>query len=284
MTKTIVVGLDGSAGSQRAFDWSMAVAEAVHGEVQPVLAWNYPTLALLPYPIGLPVPTGEAMQADAEARAESMVETLTAGQEAKVLPPIVHQGSAAHVLCDAATDADLLVVGSRGLGAISSTLLGSVGAHCIAASPCPVALVPDATEESTSGLVVVGIDGSPGSLDAVRWADTWTPPSSTLLLVHAWTMPVAVDAVSTALDVEAIQGAAQAALDAAEAEVTGHSVETLCVEGDARSQLARLGNAADMVILGANGHNVVHRFLLGSVSHHVAHHLVAPTVIVRSVS
>jgi nucleotide-binding universal stress UspA family protein len=284
MTNLVVVGIDGSDGANRAFGWAVGAAGAVDADVQPVHVWTYPTVALLPYPVGLPVPPVEAMQADAEMRAAGLVEALGADSSPKVLPPIVRQGAAGHVLCDVAEDAGLLVVGSRGLGSIKGALLGSVGSHCIAAAPCPVALVPDNVPEPPSGLVVVGVDGSEGSLDAVRWADAWAPATATMLLVHAWSIPVTLDSMNTALDVEAIEGAGEAALEAAANEVSGHTVETLCVQGDPRNELARLGKAADMVVLGANGHNPVHRFLLGSVSHNVAHHLVAPTVIVRPVS
>jgi nucleotide-binding universal stress UspA family protein len=289
MTKTIAVGMDGSTGSGRAFAWALHMGRSMEADVQPVLAWSYPTLALLPYPIGLPVPTVEAMQADTEMRAEVLADSQQdaderAGPKIKILPTVVRQGSASHVLCDVAEDADLLVVGSRGLGSMSGAMLGSVGAHCIAAAPCPVVLVPDEPAGPTSGLVVVGVDGSAQAHAAVRWADTWAPLSATLLLVYTWTLPVAVDAMAATLDIEALEGSAHAIVDAAKADVTRHSVETLCMQGDARGQLAKLGKAADLVVLGANGHNAVHRFLLGSVAHHVAHHLVAPTVIVRSVN
>lgn len=282
MAEIIAVGLDGSTGAERAFGWAVEAAAHRGGSIQPVMAWSYPALALLPFPAGLPVPNVEAMHADAEAKAEAVADALHRGVDVEVRPAVVRQGSPSMVLCEAAEDADVLVIGSRGLGSVTGALLGSVGSYAVAHAPCPVVLVPDTDEPADSGLVVVGVDGSAASCDAVVWADTWAPPGSTLLLVHAWMLPATLDAVTTALDADAIEGAANAMLDAAAAKVSAHDVETLTVRGDARHELARLANAADLLVLGANSRGVLHRFLLGSVSHHMAHHLVAPTAIVRA--
>jgi nucleotide-binding universal stress UspA family protein len=58
-----------------------------------------------------------------------------------VLPGVV-QGHAAQVLPEAATGAQMLVVGSRGHGTFAGIMLGSVSQHCVQHAPCPVVVVP----------------------------------------------------------------------------------------------------------------------------------------------
>ena len=86
-------------------------------------------------------------------------------------PPVVQhviQGRPAKVLIDAARDAALLVVGSRGHGGFTGLLLGSVSEHVLAHATCPVVVVHE--HRATTGRIVVGVDGSPESSQALRWA------------------------------------------------------------------------------------------------------------------
>ena len=82
----------------------------------------------------------------------------------------VHIGSAAEVLLEAASEAELLVVGTRGLHGVVRWL-GSVSDQVVRHAPCPVAVIPETPAPSPAGApVVVGVDGSPGSHAAVEWA------------------------------------------------------------------------------------------------------------------
>jgi nucleotide-binding universal stress UspA family protein len=62
---------------------------------------------------------------------------------------VVREGAPARVLLEAASDADLLVIGSRGLGGFRGLLLGSVGQQCTHHAPCPVVIVPHERELSS---------------------------------------------------------------------------------------------------------------------------------------
>ncbi|WP_131823019.1 universal stress protein, partial [Mycobacteroides chelonae] len=58
------------------------------------------------------------------------------------ITPVVEEGAPARVLIDAAADAELLVVGSRGRGSFAGLLLGSVSQRCAQGATCPVVIVP----------------------------------------------------------------------------------------------------------------------------------------------
>lgn len=69
------------------------------------------------------------------------VERVLAGADTPQVQPHVVHGHPARALLDAASDAELLVVGSRGHGGFTGMLLGSVSHHLIAHAPCPVLAV-----------------------------------------------------------------------------------------------------------------------------------------------
>jgi nucleotide-binding universal stress UspA family protein len=54
----------------------------------------------------------------------------------------VVEGRAAHVLCQAARDADLLVLGSHGHDRVYHTVLGSTAEECVESAECPVVVIP----------------------------------------------------------------------------------------------------------------------------------------------
>ena len=142
----IVVGVDGSPSSRRALRWAVDRAMRTGQPVHAVIAWDYPVM------VGIPVNYGIA-QADAtdwagtseEILDETVRATLTDDEAARVQRHVV-QGHPARVLRDAAADADLLVVGSRGHGGFAGMLLGSVSQHLIAHAPCPVTVVRETAE------------------------------------------------------------------------------------------------------------------------------------------
>jgi nucleotide-binding universal stress UspA family protein len=148
----IVVGVDGSEGARVALDWAAAEARLRGARLRAVYAWHLPAAA---YGSGGFVPAmGPTWEDDLEQAAtaalasalEAATETL-AGIEVERR---VGEGSASTVLTDAAEDADLLVVGSRGLGGFKELLLGSVGHQCAQRSPCPIVIVRSGKAHQTA--------------------------------------------------------------------------------------------------------------------------------------
>jgi nucleotide-binding universal stress UspA family protein len=85
------------------------------------------------------------VSAEGQRRAERVlreaVERARSDHPAVTVETAVVEGPAAGVLVNMSADADLLVVGSRGLGAVSELLLGSVSHQCVRDAPCPVTVV-----------------------------------------------------------------------------------------------------------------------------------------------
>jgi nucleotide-binding universal stress UspA family protein len=128
---TIVVGVDGSEGSRAALRGCPMVA---------VTVWQYPVLTTLPAFGALPPIEDLSQEADTSLRQVLADEGVDLGGDVDVRT-VVAEGAAAAALLEAATDADLLVVGSRGHGGFTGMLLGSVSQHVVSHAPCPVVVV-----------------------------------------------------------------------------------------------------------------------------------------------
>ena len=130
--------------------------------------------------------------------------------------------------------------------------------------------------------IVVGIDGSPSSRAAVRWAIAHARPDDTIVLVHAWEpSPAMVDAgLVDRRDDSAARGLAHHELARAQALPRDDHITLSCdvVHGDARDCLSH--EQAALLIVGARGRGGLASVLLGSVSAHLAHHCSVPLVIV----
>lgn len=139
MSGQIVVGVDGSESSIRALEYAVEEARRRDADITAVLAYRWITY----YP-GAEFGSVQPPPRD-KVEAEAMHELLEALETVpKDVPidPVVLEGPAARVLIEAAADADLLVVGSRGRGGFAGLLLGSTSHQVVSHAPCPVLVVP----------------------------------------------------------------------------------------------------------------------------------------------
>jgi nucleotide-binding universal stress UspA family protein len=139
---SIVVGVDGSDGSRVALRFAIAEARLRGAHVRAVGAWHVPVLV---YEGGFATPDTRLLDELAAETGETVaraVEEVADDANDVVIETVVREGQPATVLLDEADDADLLVVGSRGLGGFRGLLLGSVGQQCAHHAPCPVVIVP----------------------------------------------------------------------------------------------------------------------------------------------
>lgn len=137
----VVVGADGSPHAASALRWALRQAALTGAAVEAVACWQRPVVSAgfgVYVDIDVETPLREALD---RAVAEALADTPQAA--AVPLLSRVVEGHPAWVLVESAAGADLLVVGSRGHGAMSGLLLGSVGLHCATHARCPVLIVPD---------------------------------------------------------------------------------------------------------------------------------------------
>jgi nucleotide-binding universal stress UspA family protein len=142
VSRTIVVGVDGSDGAHAALRWAVCEAYLRGAKVEAVCAWSFPV------PIGFPYAELQGMASvDLHARAEATVATAIEkaladeGVEVLVQSRVV-MSHPVPALLGAAEAADLLVVGTRGRGGLAGVVLGSVSRQCAEHAPCPVVIVP----------------------------------------------------------------------------------------------------------------------------------------------
>ena len=139
----IVVGVDGSPNSERALDWAMRQAAAVHVPLTVIAVHEVPKS----YWGGIPVigPADEALLGKLRQAAEEMThkaaDRLSDGKPASVAVRAVN-GFVVKELVDASQDADLVVVGARSGSEFARLLVGSVSSEVVQQSACPVVIVP----------------------------------------------------------------------------------------------------------------------------------------------
>lgn len=140
--------------------------------------------------------------------------------------------------------------------------------------------------------IVVGVDGSEHSVDALRWAATEAQlRGDTLKVVASFATPI----MSTGYEVAApdpsdLAAASNTMLGAAidtireEGLLDGVDLVTEALEGHAGEQLIRLSEDADLLVVGARGHGGFLGLLMGSVTTYVVNHALCPVVVVRTAS
>ena len=138
MIRRIVVGVDGSAAAEAALIWARDEARRWGAEVLVVQAWEFtPLVVATDAPVDL-----AGLRAATDESLRRQVEAVFGPDDATVKTSTVEDLPARAVL-DAAEGADLVVLGSRGLGGVKSFFLGSVSAKVMHHATCPVVVVPD---------------------------------------------------------------------------------------------------------------------------------------------
>ncbi|WP_111508691.1 universal stress protein [Mycobacterium kyogaense] len=187
----IVVCVDGSAASKVAVDW--AARNAARRRATVTLAHVLPS-AIVQSWVQVPLPPAFLQDEQDAARSildeASAVARAAAGDKLGGLGEKVLSGQPVAALAELSADADMIVIGSRGLGTWERRLLGSVSTGLVHHARCPVAVIRDEDPliaHPDQAPVVVGIDGSPASEYATEIAfDEASRRGVGLVAVHTW--------------------------------------------------------------------------------------------------
>jgi nucleotide-binding universal stress UspA family protein len=282
----IVVGVDGSPSAQHAVTWAAHEAE-LHG-------YRLQLMSSYASPVSARVPPSyeEALRASAErdvAEARTIAQAALDDAEAIDISIEVASGAPIPELLTRSETAKMVVVGSRGLGAMSRALLGSVSAAMTAHCRCPLAVVRDARSAPATAPIVVGTDGSRANRPALEFAfeeagvrkvgltvlHAWA--DGDLALIHAsqgmplWDWPTQRSEQKARLDAEI------AYLCAKYPDVP---IRSVVVRDRPVRALLDHAQAAQMVVVGSRGRGGFSGMLLGSTSRNVVYSAQCAVVIV----
>lgn len=285
----VLVGYDGSSSARRAAHWAAREAATRHRRLVIVHAFRWPLTELTQLRTEVMVLSEDPFRDEYQKLVDDLVvecRPLAGGNEVR---GEVVTGEPVDVLTRLGANANLLVLGSSGHGAVHQVLLGSTSAELVRSVAAPVVVVRDTDQPARRRRVVVGVDGSDTSAKAVDFAyDFATRHNADLVAVHAWS-DLPLDALGAVgewnVDWDEITGQARVALSEALAghsarypDVRVHPVVTMSKPAEA---LLEQGDNADMVVVGSHGRGAVRRMLLGSVSQAVLHYAKCPVAVVR---
>lgn len=279
-----VVGTDGSLRADKAVMWA---AKYVSQRTIPV------PLLIIHAIVESPVPAEARQDAIKDSvekdptrvAAERILQGVAAGvREAYpdlVIETAVVRGQPAHILAEAAADADQVVVGARGKGApVLVRLTGGTSDHVVAHAQGSVAVVPDQAEEHEGGPVVLGVDDSPqGQLAIGRAFQAASLRGVPLVAVRAGGSARGAgrgDGSALAIDEGKRMIAAKVA------EFPGLQVTVEGPQGPPEDALIEASRTAGLVVMGSGGFGGVTGLRLGPTTRHVLRETRCPVVVARA--
>lgn len=286
----IVVGVDGSPPSKVAVNW--AAREAAMRNVPLTLVHIIPAVRMWPE---VPTPPELARHFDEQGQdflqdGREVAGEATSGSDAVEVDTKLLKGAVLPSLVDLSKDAEMVVVGCRGLGAIGRRLLGSISWGLVHHAHCPVAVIHDEDPlmpyPVAQAPVVVGIDGSPASESATAIAfDEASRRGVELVAVHAWSDITVYEFP----DVEWLTSMKEKAEETLAQRLAGWqerypdvSVRRVVARDRPSHELVEQSESAQLVVVGSHGRGGFAGMLLGSVSAAVAESARMPVIVARS--
>lgn len=287
--RSIVVGTDGSARAEDAVRWAAEMASerdldllVAHAMEAPARIYGAGTVVLDEL-FDVAQRAAESIVADARRVALSVDSRLAVATETRA-------ESAAELLVDLSRKTRMVVLGSSGMGALGGILVGSAVATVVGQAQCPVAVVRDRDGTvPTGGPVVVGVDGSPNSEQAVAVAfEEASLRDVPLVAVHAWSDITYEDMYGTGWILpqwESVEPDAQRLLAqrlaGRQEEHPDVEVRRRLVRSNPREALLAESGQAQLVVVGSRGRGGFRGLLLGSTSQALVRRAECPVLVVR---
>ncbi|GAA3791564.1 universal stress protein [Streptomyces phyllanthi] len=287
MTRSVVIGLDGSAESRAAAEWAAREAKRRFLPLKLVHVWE-----AVPEPLALAQLLGADTRQQWSERSEmggiprEVVEGLRSRHPGLDVTVEQVSGRPAEMLTQAAKDAELLVLGSRGLSGIGGFLVGSVGQAVVAHAEQPVVLVR-AGEQAVGGPVVLGLDTDHPDETVIAHAfEAAARRVTPLLVVHAWALPpYFAYGLPADPELNAVLGKQDAATLAEVLHRWKEKYPAVQVIEESRSgspavQLVEASREASLLVVGRRIRHSPLGAHIGPVTHAVLHHATAPVAVV----
>lgn len=287
MTRSIVVGVDGSSGARAAAHYAAAIAGRRHATL--TLVHVFETLFYGYGPVG---PGGgyaiseERLREAAELLLRETVDDIESSHPAVKVESRLETGGVAERLIEQSEDAQMTVLGSRGMGGFASLMLGSISTHVATYGYGPIIVVrPAATPD---GPVLVGFDGSPGANAALQFGVQEALSRKVPLVVAnvyweqpwRWHQQPAIDPV-----IIARHRAEQMITDAMELPGEEHpelhyDIRTIHSLNPAHSLVEESAHAG-LTVVGSRGRGGFAGLLIGSVSKTLIHHAAGSVAVIH---
>jgi nucleotide-binding universal stress UspA family protein len=282
----IVVGIDPSPSGTAALEWALREAVSTGASLHAIRAWTYSPYAAEAYIYAPPV-ADPAESTTAQLEADEQLKLATervAGADTVGCTASAVSGPASQVLIEQAKDAGMLVVGSRGHGALSRAVLGSVSASVLHHATGPVVIVPEpGVADGAAPRVIVGVDHSPAALTALAAAaEQARRRGATLVPVYVHEPIEMPRGGEHPPDLAMLKDSERHQLEAAAKAAGAADVQAEVLVGNPVVQLLATARPQDLLVLGSRGRGGFAGLLLGSTSTQLAQHAPCPVLVVRA--
>lgn len=268
----ILVGYDGSSSSHQALSWAAREARARGVALTLCYTWA-------------PGSAGPPLAGEPEDLARESAERILATGMRSVFAPDVRQllveGPAARMLCEHSDAADMVVVGSRGLGGLSGLMLGSVSLQVAGYAAGPVVVVRGhwrPVGEYLPGPIVVGADGSAATEGALAFGGAEAALRGVPLMVVC----ALSDTAGSVGMAHRIEEDVERSIILWEKAHPGVDVHRQITIESPRTALLTAAQDAQLLVVGCRGRGGMEGMQLGSVTQALLWHAPCPLAVIHT--